>query len=74
LAKKRIRLSIQAPLAFDFSSPIERSFHRPQEATIGLMQTNLELCFFIGCGLVNRVTMPASCCWNRTFTVGVLAG
>jgi hypothetical protein len=54
--------------------PVECSFDCSQETGICLMQTNLELRFLIGGGLVNRVTMPASCSWNWTFTVGVPDG
>jgi hypothetical protein len=38
------------------------------------MQSDLKLRFGIGGGLVGRITVPASCSWNRTLTVGVLDG
>jgi hypothetical protein len=56
------------PALFD---PIQCLFDRSQETAIGSVQADLKLRLGIGVGLVNQITIPASCCRYRGSSVAL---
>jgi hypothetical protein len=45
--------------------PGQGLFDCSQEPNIGVVYTDLKLCFSVGVGLVNEIALPAACSWNK---------
>ncbi len=50
--------------------PGQRLPDRSQEATIGSVQADLKLCFGLGIGLVNKISLRASCAHDGSYPFG----